>query len=136
VAVLHSVRPKETAAELAPPRFVSPVTDSKGEVIDYAACQAYPRFTARAYFQLELKGMVKGQSIVSKVFWKRPGQAFWNEQVRLGKVQHWDGPDAARLLGFVANPMPEAGEVLATGGYRLEIYVDGGLKSVAAFDVR
>lgn len=136
VAVLHTARPKETAAQIAPPRFVDPVYDSHGEIIAYPACQNYPRFTARAHFQLELKGMVKGQSIVSKVFWKSPGQAFWIEQLRLGKTQHWDGPDAARLLGFVANPMPEAGEILVTGEYRLEIYVEGGLKAVATFNIR
>jgi hypothetical protein len=71
--------------------------------------------------------MTKGASVVSKVYWRSPGQAFWVEQVRLGKVQRWDGPAEARLLGVVAQPFPEAGEILASGDYRLEIYLDGAL---------
>jgi tetratricopeptide (TPR) repeat protein len=135
VSALQSARPKESKAEVVPPLFVAPVYDQRGEIVDRPACEVYPRFTARAHFLLEVRGMAKGQSIVSKVFWKRPGQAFWIEQLRMGKVQHWDGPDTARMMGFVANPMPEAGEVLESGAYRLEIYVDGALKAAVGFQV-
>ncbi|MDD8026007.1 MAG: hypothetical protein PHI34_05805 [Acidobacteriota bacterium] len=134
VAALQKPRPLESKSKIAPPRFVNPVYDKQGEIVAYPACGVFPRFTARAHFLLELKGMTRGQSIVSKVFWKGAGRSFWIEQLRLGKAQHWDGPDAAKLLGFVANPMPEAGETLVSGDYRLEIYVDGGLKAVVGFN--
>lgn len=135
VSVLQSAGPKETKAEAAPPRFVAPVYDQRGEIVDLPACEAFPRSTARAHFLLELKGMAKGQSIVSKVFWRRPGRAFWIEQLRMGRVQHWEGPESARIMGFVANPMPEAGEILEPGAYRLEIYIDGALKAAVGFQV-
>jgi tetratricopeptide (TPR) repeat protein len=134
IAALKKARPEPATAEIAAPTFVSPVYDDRGEIIDVPPRKEFPRFTARAHFLLELKGMKKGQSIVSKVFWKPQGRVFWIEQLRLGKTQHWESPESsARLLGTVENPMPEAGEVLSSGDYRLEYYVDGNLAAVGSF---
>lgn len=135
IAVLKKARRETTASEVASLQFVSPVYDRQGEIIDVPPCEAFPRFTARAHFFLELKGMKKGQSIVTKVYGKAPGRVFWIEQFRLGKTRHWEGPDSARLLGSVENPMPEAGEILGTGEYRLEIYIDGNLAVSGVFKV-
>lgn len=133
VAHLERAEPLPSKSELEAPQFVNPVYDARGEIQELPACTAFPRSTARAHFLLELKGMAQGQSIVSKVYWRVTGRPFWIEQPRLGKVQHWEGPEQAKLLGEVAPPMPEAGEVLVPGDYRLEIYVDGALKAVGRF---
>jgi len=135
LAVLNRARPAEVASEIAPPRFVAPVYDAAGDIVDTPAAEEFPKGTARAYFLLELKGMVKDQSIVRKVFRRAPGQVFWIEQLWLGRAEHWAGPADARLLGSVENQIPEAGETLAGGEYRLEIYIDGALKARGSFKV-
>jgi tetratricopeptide (TPR) repeat protein len=133
IAYLHRTQPLPSRSDIGTPRFVNPVYDKRGEIVDVPACDTYPRFTASAPFLLDLKGMVKDQSIVSKVLWKGPGRIFWMEQQRLGKVRYWNKGDGRQLLGEVAPPFPEAGEFLLSGNYRLEIYVDGALKAVVGF---
>jgi hypothetical protein len=79
--------------------------------------------------------MRPGQSIVRKVYRRITGQPFWIEQLMLGRAEHWEGPAEARLLGDVENPIPEAGQVLAGGDYRIEIYIDGNLKAASFFAI-
>ncbi len=134
-AVFQKARPEPGTSSLAALQFVSPIYDKYGDVVDATPNDRFPRGTARAYFLLDFKSMKKDLSIVTKVFWKAPGQVFWVEQLRLGKSQHWEGPDFARLLGFAAFPIPEAGEVLATGEYRIEIYLGGALAATGSFQV-
>ena len=45
------------------------------------------------------------------------------------------GPEPPRLLGDVENPIPEAGQVLASGDYRIEIYIEGRLKASGTFKI-
>jgi len=135
LAVLKKSRPLEERSEIAPPRFVAPVYDKRGEITDVPPCDRFPKSTARAYFLLELKGMRSGQSIVRKVYRRFPGQPFWIEQLLLGRAEHWEGPAEARLLGDVENPIPEAGQVLTGGDYRIEIYIDGNLKATSFFAI-
>jgi tetratricopeptide (TPR) repeat protein len=135
LAVLNKARPAEVKAEIAPPRFVAPVYDNAGTMVDSPAVEEFKSGTARAYFQLELKGMEKGQSIVRKVYRRAPGQVFWIEQLWLGRAEQWDGPPEARLMGSVENRIPEAGETLLAGDYRLEIYIEGGLKTSGNFKI-
>ena len=135
LAVLQSVRPGDEKTALAPPRFVAPVTDKRGDIVDTPPCDAFPKATARAYFLMEFKGMERGQSIVRKIFRRLPERPFWIEQLLLGRAEHWEGPPEARLLGDVENPIPEAGDVLASGDYRIEYYINGRLKAEGAFKI-
>jgi tetratricopeptide (TPR) repeat protein len=135
LAVLKKSRPLDEQSEIAPPRFVAPVYDKRGEITDVPPRDQFPKATARAYFLLELKGMQRGQSIVRKVYRRLPGQPFWIEQLMLGRAEHWEGPAEARLLGDVENPIPEAGQVLASGDYRIEIYIEGRLKASGTFKI-
>jgi tetratricopeptide (TPR) repeat protein len=135
LAVLKKSHPLGEKSEIAPPQFVAPVYDKLGDITDVPPCNRFPKSTARAYFLLELKGMEKGQSIVRKVFRRNPGQPFWIEQLVLGRAEHWEGPAEARLLGDVENPIPEAGQVLASGDYRIEIYIEGNLKATSFFTI-
>jgi tetratricopeptide (TPR) repeat protein len=136
LAVLNKARPDDVKAEISTPRFVAPVYDNAGNIIDAPAAEEYKPGTGRAPFLFELKGMAKGQSIVRKVYRRAPGQVFWIEELWLGRAEHWDGPAEARLMGSVENQIPEAGEVLASGDYRLEIFVDGKLLASGSFKVR
>ncbi|MGB9004500.1 MAG: hypothetical protein WCB96_02125 [Candidatus Aminicenantales bacterium] len=136
IALGKGTRRPAVAATAAPLLFVNPVTDRRGEIIDIPACQEFPASTGRAYFLLQLKGMSRGLAVVRRVYRRLPGQVFWIEQLRLGRTEHWDGPAEARLLGSVEYPMPEAGESLASGRYRLEIFIEGDLKAAGEFKVR
>jgi len=135
LAVLKKSHPLETPSEIAPPRFVAPVYDKRGDITDVPPCDRFPTSTARAYFLLEFKGMRPGQSIVRKVYRRVSGHPFWIEDPMLGRVELWEGPAEARLLGDVENPIPEAGQVLVAGDYRIEIYVDGNLKATSFFSI-
>jgi hypothetical protein len=135
LAVLNKARPAGVKSEISTPLFVAPIYDGAGNIIETPAAEEYKRGTGRAPFLFELKGMEKGQSIVRKVYLKAPGQVFWIEQLWLGRAEHWDGPAEARLMGSVENQIPEAGEFLASGDYRLEIYIDGNLKATGLFKV-
>jgi tetratricopeptide (TPR) repeat protein len=135
LAVLNKARPAEVKSTVTTPQFVAPVRDGAGNIVSTPAAEAYKRGTGRAPFLFELKGMEKGQSIVRKVYLRAPGQVFWMEQLWLGRAEHWDGPAEAHLMGSVENMIPEAGEVLASGDYRLEIFVDGSLKATGTFKV-
>ncbi len=135
LAVLNKARPAGVKSEISSPRFVALVYDGAGAIIDTPAAEEYKRGTGRAPFLFELKGMEKGQSIVRKVYRRAPGQVFWMEDLWLGRSEHWEGPAEARLMGSVENQIPEAGEFLASGDYRLEIYIDGNLKAAGTFKV-
>ncbi len=133
VVYLGRTHPRDTGATISSPEFIDPIYDDGGEIIGGKPCREYSRAEARAPFFIDLAGMARGQSIVSKVFWKAPGGLLWVEQAYLTKSQHWEGPPQARILGEVSPLFPEAGEFLLPGDYRLEIYVDGALKAVAGF---
>jgi tetratricopeptide (TPR) repeat protein len=135
LAVLKKSRPGDEKTEIAAIRFVAPVYDKRGDIIDTPPSDTFPKSTARAYFLLELKGMERGQSIVRKVYRRFPGRPFWIEQLLLGRAEHWEGPPEARLLGDVENPIPEAGEVLSGGDYKIEIFIEGRLKATGAFKI-
>jgi tetratricopeptide (TPR) repeat protein len=135
LAVLNKTRPGQVKAEITPPHFVDPVFDGQGNITETPAAEAYKSGTARAYFQIELKGMEKGQSFVRKVYRKAPGQVFWMEQLWLGRAEHWDGPAEARIQATVESRIPEAGETLTSGDYRLEIFVEGKLAAAGNFKV-
>jgi len=135
LAVLNKPRPAEVKSTITTPQFVAPVRDGAGNIVSTPAAEAYKRGTGRAPFLFELKGMEKGQSIVRRVYLRAPGQVFWIEQLWLGRAEHWEGPAEARLMGSVESLIPEAGEVLASGDYRLEIFVDGSLKATGNFKV-
>ncbi len=161
LAVLNKTRPDKIKSELSSPRFVAPIYDHAGNItlahdpntrasaaeadpqtkpgapaaVNTQPIQEYKRGTGRAPFLFELKGMKKGQSIVRKVYRRAPGQVFWMEELWLGRAEHWEGPAEARLMGSVENQIPEAGEVLASGDYRLEIFIDGNLKATGTFKV-
>jgi hypothetical protein len=136
IAALKKALPEAAAAEVVSLKFVSPRYDRGGNIVDVVPCEAFPASSASAHFLVELKEMKKDESVVTKVFFRSAGQVFWNEQFRLGKAQHWSGPnESGRLLGHVEYPMPEAGEVLGSGNYRLEIYLGGNLAAAGAFKV-
>jgi tetratricopeptide (TPR) repeat protein len=135
LAVLNKARPGEVKAEITPPHFVDPVFDAQGTIVETPAAAAYKNGTARAYFQIELKGMEKGQSLVRKIYRRAPGQVFWMEQLWLGRAEHWDGPAEARIQATVESRIPEAGETLTSGDYRLEIFVEGKLVAAGNFKV-
>jgi len=131
-------RPQEVSSRVKSLQFVNPVYDKMGEITAVPPCAEYPRLTARAHFLVEYAGMSKGQSIVLKVLRRLPGQVFWTELLRLGRSQHWDAPEEkteGRLLGSIEYPMPEAGEILSTGEYRVEIYLEGNLAVTGTFRV-
>jgi len=136
IALGRGVRPLAVAASVAPPQFVNPVYDGRGEVVALPAAREFPAAVGHVYFLLEFKGMSPGQSIVRKVYRQISGQVFWVEQLRLGRTERWSGPAEARLLGSVEYPMPEAGEYLASGLYRLEIFIEGNLMASGMFKVR
>jgi tetratricopeptide (TPR) repeat protein len=133
VAYLDRTQPRATTAAISEPEFIDPAYDDGGEITGWTPTRSYPRSVARAPFFIDLTGMSRGQSIVSKVFWRIPGGFMWVEQAHLTKSQHWEGPPQARILGEVSPLFPEAGEFLFRGDYRLEIYVDGALKAVGGF---
>jgi tetratricopeptide (TPR) repeat protein len=135
LSILNKARPADVKAEITTPRFVAPVYDQAGNIVDTPATDELKSGTARAYFQIELKGMEKGQSIVRKVYRRAPGQVFWIEQLWLGRAEHWEGPTEAKLMASVENRIPEAGETLLAGDYRLEIFIDGALKATGSFKV-
>lgn len=135
ISVLGRARPEAAASEVTALEFVATRADANGEITAASPCTSFPKWSPQAHFLASFKGMKADESIVTKVFFKAPGGAFWVEQFRLGKSQHWSGGDSARLLGSVEYPMPEAGEVLSTGDYRLEIYVAGNLAASGTFKV-
>jgi tetratricopeptide (TPR) repeat protein len=135
IAVLKKTHPEVIASKVTALEFVSPRYDRRWEVTDLPKCEAFPRSSARAHFLVDFKGMKKDASVVTKVYSKAPGRVFWVEQFRLEKAQHWTGSDSARILGSVEYPMPEAGEVLSSGDYRLEIYLGGNLSASGTFKV-
>ncbi len=135
LAVLNKPRPADVQSAISAPQFVAPVRDGAGNIIDTPAAREYRPGTGQAPFLFELKGMKKGQSIVRRVYLRAPGQVFWIEQLWLERAEHWEGPAEARLMSSVESLIPEAGEVLASGDYRLEIFVDGSLKAAGSFRV-
>ncbi len=135
IAVLKKTLPEAIASKVTALQFVSPRYDRRGEVTDLPKREAFPRASPRAHFLVDFMGMKKDASVVTKVYSKAPGRVFWVEQFRLEKAQHWAGPDSARILGSVEYPMPEAGEVLSPGDYRLEIYLGGNLSASGTFKV-
>lgn len=135
MAVLNKARPAEVKSEITPPHFVDPVYDDAGNIVDTPAAEEFKAGTAHVYFQIEFKGMEKGQSIVRKVYWRAPGQVFWIEQLWLDRVEHWVGPAEARFQGAVEHRIPEMADMLYSGDYRLEIFVDGVLKAAGTFKI-
>jgi hypothetical protein len=135
VALGRGTRPPRVTASVTRVRFVN--LDTQGEVIDLPERGTFPAGTGHAYFLLEFKDMSPGQSLVRKVYRRLPGQVFWVEQLRLGRSEHWRGPaPEARLQGSVEYPMPEAGEYLLSGRYRIEVYIEGNLKASETFLVK
>ncbi len=135
VALGRGTRPPRVTASVTRVRFVN--LDPQGEVIDLPERGTFPAGTGHAYFLLEFKDMGPGQSLVRKVYRRLPGQVFWVEQLRLGRSEHWRGPaPEARLQGSVEYPMPEAGEYLLSGRYRMEVYIEGNLKASETFLVK
>ena len=136
IALGQGGRPPLVSASGASPQFVNPVYDGRGEIVDLPAAREFPAAVGRVYFLLEFKGMSQGQAVVRKVYRQTSGRVFWVEQLRLGRTERWNGPAEARLLGSVEYPMPEAGEYLASGLYRLEVYIEGKLMASGMFKVR
>lgn len=138
IALGKGPRPPAVASRIKSLQFVNPVYDKRGEITATPPCAEYPRSTARAHFLADYTAMSKGRSIVLKVSRRLPGQVFWFEQLRLGRTQHWEAPEEkteGRLLGSIEYPMPEAGEILSTGEYQVEIYLDGNLAATGTFRV-
>jgi tetratricopeptide (TPR) repeat protein len=135
LAFLNKTRPAEVKSFVSPPQFVAPVYDGAGAITATPATEEYKRGTGRADFFLELKDMEKGQRIVRKAYHKAPGQVFWIEQPWLGRDEPWNPASGDRLMRFVENRIPEAGEFLFSGDYRLEIFVEGKLLASGGFKV-
>jgi len=135
IALDRGTRPPRVTASVARIRFIN--LDPQGEVIDLPERGIFPAGTGHAYFLLEFKDMRPGQSLVRKVYRRLPGQVFWVEQLRLGRSEHWRSQATeARVQGSVEYPMPEAGEYLVSGHYRLEVYIEGNLKASETFLVQ
>jgi tetratricopeptide (TPR) repeat protein len=135
LAVLNRPRPADVKSTIPGLQFVAPVYDNMRRLVEAPPVSEYPAGTGRADFFLELKDMEKGQSIIRKTYLKAPGQVFWIEQPWLGRNETWDPASGHRLMLSVENRIPEAGEFLVSGDYRLEIYLDGNLKAIGRFKV-
>jgi hypothetical protein len=136
LAVLKKTHPLEEQSEIAPPRFGDPVYDKWYRITGFQPLDRFPESKDRAHFLLDLKGMRSGQSIVRKVYLRRPGQPFWIEQALLGRSEHWEGAsEVHNLVGDVEMLMPEAGQTLPSGNYRIEIYIEGNLKATSFFAI-
>jgi tetratricopeptide (TPR) repeat protein len=136
LAAFGESRPRPEQTKITDLEFVAPIYDKWGDIVDAKPCAEFPRSTARAYFQLGYSGMVRDQSIVRKVYYCAPGLHFWNEMLYLDRAEFWDSPKSeAWLRGDIENILPEAGDVLKSGDYRVEFYINGRQKASAAFKI-
>jgi tetratricopeptide (TPR) repeat protein len=136
LAVLKKSRPLEEHSVISPPRFGNPVFDKWDNITDFNLNDQFPKYTAAAYFLLDLKGVQPGQSMVRKVYSRSPGLPFWIEEVYLSQTEYFK--KAAEGDNFplkVEMPIPDVGQFLPSGNYRIEIYIDGNLKSTGFFTV-
>jgi len=136
IAYLNRSDPIACAAELSPLIFIQPQYDSQGNVKRWLERADFSLQVPRVNYLYYCRNMQAGLQLVQKVYWRGSGMVLWREQSTLAKTEIWSGPPKGKFGWTVDFPLPGAGQGLAAGDFRVELFVQGKLLSSGEFRVR
>lgn len=116
----------ELNAVISPFTFGEPIYDDNGEIIDANFADAFVFGTREIWAVFEYENMTDGDQVLIKVF------IDGDEDYSLRTLQIWDQGTSGETGVLVSQTLSDA-YVLASGEYRVEIYINGRLAQRGVF---
>ncbi len=118
----------ELTAVVSPFTFATPIVDDAGNVVDYEPAESFPYGTDSVSILYDYQGMTDGQEVVFKVYIDGEEDPSWRF------VEPWslgESGSAEKPLSYAYSNT----QVLSSGEYVIEVYVDSHLAQTGTFVV-